>query len=45
MTGQKNNNDFPIQRDDYLQLVEWSDKVIRTDKRGVIPENLQSVLQ
>jgi hypothetical protein len=36
---------LPIQREDYLELVERTGKAVRKDKSGAIPENLQPILQ
>jgi hypothetical protein len=35
---------IPIERADYLQLVDWTGRAIRQDKKGAIPENLQPIL-
>ena len=35
---------IPFKLDDYLQLVDWTGRMIRVDKRGAIPENLPPIL-
>ena len=30
---------------DYLELVDWSGRIMREDKRGYIPEHLPNILQ
>jgi len=39
-----NDNTLPIERESYLELVEYTGKVIRADKRGSIPSHLQPIL-
>ncbi|MGH8372328.1 MAG: transposase, partial [Gammaproteobacteria bacterium] len=34
----------PCGLQDYLELVDWSGRAIRTDKRGVIPDHLPPIL-
>ena len=36
---------LPLNLSDYLELVDWSGRIIREDKRGVIPEHLPTLLQ
>jgi hypothetical protein len=36
---------LPFRLLDYLELVDWSGRIIREDKRGVIPENLPPILE
>ncbi|MGH8108952.1 MAG: transposase [Arenimonas sp.] len=36
---------LPIRLDDYIELVQWTGKQVRTDKRGAIPANAPSVLK
>lgn len=36
---------IPFRFSDYLQLVDWSGRIIRDDKRGFIPENIPPILQ
>jgi REP element-mobilizing transposase RayT len=35
----------PISRNDYLQLIDWSGRAIRSDKRGSIPAETPPILQ
>jgi len=35
---------IPFKLDDYLQLVDWTGRFIREDKRGAIPDNLPPIL-
>ena len=30
---------------DYLELVDWSGRIIREDKKGVVPATLPAILQ
>ena len=39
-----NENSLPIEREAYIELVDWTGRVIKTGKRGSIPENLQPIL-
>jgi REP element-mobilizing transposase RayT len=39
-----NDNALPIERSAYLELVDWTGRVIKTNKRGAIPENLVPIL-
>jgi len=36
---------IPFRLSDYLELVDWSGRIIREDKRGYIPDNLPAILQ
>ncbi len=36
---------LPFRLPDYLELVDWSGRIIREDKRGAIPDNLPALLQ
>lgn len=36
---------LPIQQADYFALVEWTGRAVRLDKRGAIPEHVESLLQ
>ena len=36
---------LPFKLNDYIELVEWTGKQIRKDKRGVIDKNLPPILQ
>ena len=36
---------LPFNLADYLELVDWSGRIIREDKKGYIPEHLPSILQ
>jgi len=38
-------DDLPFALTDYLQLLDWSGRVIRADKRGIIPEDTPPVLE
>ncbi len=35
---------IPFSASDYLELVDWSGRVIRQDKKGAVPENLPPIL-
>jgi len=35
---------LPFRLKDYVELVEWTGRIIREDKRGAIPSNLPSIL-
>lgn len=35
---------IPFQFNDYLQLIDWTGRVIREDKKGAIPEHIQPIL-
>jgi REP element-mobilizing transposase RayT len=35
---------LPFRLTDYLELVDWSGRIIREDKRGAIPENIPEIL-
>ena len=36
---------LPFRIEDYLELVEWSGRILREDKRGCIPSHLPSILE
>ncbi len=36
---------LPFYLSDYLELVDWSGRIIREDKRGYIPDHLPTILQ
>ncbi len=36
---------LPFQLNDYLELVDWSGRIIREDKKGAIADNLPPILQ
>jgi hypothetical protein len=36
---------LPFRLSDYLQLVDWSGRILREDKRGYIPEHIPPILQ
>ena len=36
---------LPFKLDDYIELVDWSGRIIREDKRGFIPNNLPPILE
>ncbi len=36
---------LPLTRDEYLELVEWTGRQIRSDKRGAIPRELAPILK
>ena len=36
---------IPFKLSDYLELVDWSGRIIREDKKGYIPEHLPAILQ
>ncbi|MET0065679.1 MAG: transposase [Candidatus Thiodiazotropha sp.] len=36
---------LPFQLSDYLELVDWSGRIIRQDKRGTIPQDLPPILE
>ena len=35
---------IPFTRNDYIELVDWTGRIIRSDKRGAIPEHLPPIL-
>jgi hypothetical protein len=37
--------DLPFRLTDYLELVDWTGRQIREDKRGAIPDNIPPLLQ
>ena len=38
-------NPLPVCKDEYLALVDWSGRALRTDKRGFIPGTLPPILE
>ena len=40
-----NLTDISLNLADYLELVDWSGRIIREDKRGHIPDHLPNILQ
>ena len=36
---------LPLNQSDYLELVDWTGRIIRSDKKGAIPEHLPPILQ
>jgi hypothetical protein len=36
---------IPFKLDDYLQLVDWTGRLMREDKRGCIANNLPAILE
>ena len=36
---------LPFNLADYLELVDWSGRIIREDKKGYIPDHLPTILQ
>ena len=36
---------LPFQLNDYLVLVDWSGRILRENKKGVIPKHLHGILQ
>lgn len=36
---------LPVRLNDYIELVEWTGKQVRPDKRGAIPKHMPSILQ
>ncbi len=38
------NSGLPFHFSDYLELVDWTGRAIRSDKRGRIPENVPPIL-
>ena len=36
---------LPFRLNDYLELVDWTGRILREDKRGAIPENTPPILQ
>jgi REP element-mobilizing transposase RayT len=40
-----NRGFLPIKLDDYLQLLDWTGRQVRRDKRGSIPSNLAPILE
>ena len=41
---QHKQEELPIRRNDYFELVDWTGRAIREDKRGHIPEHLANIL-
>ena len=42
--GKKMPEGIPFRLDDYLELVDWSGRIIRDDKKGAIPEHVPAIL-
>ncbi len=40
----KNDHELPIERESYLELVDYTVKAIKSGKLGAIPENLKPIL-
>ncbi|MGH9655347.1 MAG: transposase [Bryobacteraceae bacterium] len=40
-----NRGFLPLSLDDYLALLDWTGRQIRSDKRGAIPDNLRPILE
>lgn len=38
-------DELPFQLDDYLDLVDWSGRVVQDDKKGAIPETIPPILE
>ena len=36
---------IPFRLEEYLELVDWTGKILRDDKRGFIPENMPPILE
>ena len=36
---------IPFRLEEYLQLVDWTGKILRDDKNGFIPENISPILE
>ena len=36
---------LPFRLSDYLELVDWSGRILREDKRGAIPSHIPPILQ
>ena len=36
---------LPFRLTDYLELVDWSGRILREDKKGAIPEEMPEILQ
>jgi hypothetical protein len=36
---------LPFRLTDYLDLVDWSGRILRDDKKGAVPEELPAILQ
>lgn len=48
LTGNPRNSiseGLPFHLTDYLELVDWTGRIIREDKRGYIPDNMPDILQ
>ena len=43
--GKANSQGLPFYLKDYLELVDWTGRAIRSDKSGSIPVNLEPILQ
>jgi REP element-mobilizing transposase RayT len=44
LPGQGMDTFIPFQLNDYLQLIDWTGRGIREDKKGAIPEHIQPIL-
>jgi len=44
-SGVPGDKAIPIPRNDYLDLVDWSGRALRSDKRGAIPAGVPAVLE
>jgi len=38
-------NGLPFRLTDYLELVDWTGRILRDDKHGIIPESTPQILQ
>ena len=43
-TVEETESGLPFHFSDYLELVDWTGRAIRADKRGYIPENIPPIL-
>ena len=41
----QNSTGIPFKLDDYVELVDWSGRIIRDDKRGAINSNLPPIIE
>ena len=44
-TGQQKQDGISLSAEDYLELVDYTGRIIRADKRGVIPIQMPPILQ